>query len=49
MGTGAQSLTFLALLLPFLGAAVAPLLCKALKHNAAWPLALVLRQSCSDA
>jgi multicomponent Na+:H+ antiporter subunit A len=41
MGTGAQPLTFLALLLPFVGAALAPLLCKVLKHNAAWPLALV--------
>jgi multicomponent Na+:H+ antiporter subunit A len=41
MGTGAQSLTFLALLLPFLGAALAPLLCRALKHHAAWLLALL--------
>ncbi|MEP9385635.1 putative monovalent cation/H+ antiporter subunit A [Mesorhizobium sp. KR9-304] len=41
MGTGAHSLTFLALLLPFLGALAAPLLCRALKHNAAWPLAAV--------
>ena len=41
METGAQSLTLLVLLLPFLGAAVAPLLCKALKHNAAWLLAVL--------
>ncbi|MAW85626.1 MAG: Na(+)/H(+) antiporter subunit A [Phyllobacteriaceae bacterium] len=37
----AQSLTFLVLLLPFLAAAVAPLLVQRLKHNAAWLLALV--------
>ena len=41
MGTGAQSLTLLALLLPFLGAIVAPALTRVLKHNAAWVLALV--------
>ncbi len=41
MGTGAQSLTLLALLLPFLGAIVAPLLTRVLKHNAAWVLALI--------
>lgn len=41
MGTGTHSLTFLALLLPFLGALAAPLLCRALKHNAAWPLAAI--------
>ena len=41
MGTDAHSLTFLALLLPFLGALAAPLLCRVLKHNAAWPLAAV--------
>ncbi|CAN7150273.1 putative monovalent cation/H+ antiporter subunit A [Pararhizobium sp. LjRoot238] len=34
-------LTFLALLLPFLGAIVAPLLTRILGHNAAWVLALV--------
>lgn len=33
--------TFLALMLPFLGAAVAPLLARILNHNAAWPLALL--------
>jgi multicomponent Na+:H+ antiporter subunit A len=38
---GAQSLTFFALLLPFLGAIVAPFLTGALKHNAAWPLAAI--------
>lgn len=37
----AQLTTFLALILPFLGAAVAPMLTRFLKHNAAWPLALV--------
>ena len=41
MGTGANPLTFLVLLLPFLGALVAPLLCRVLKHNAAWPLAAI--------
>ncbi|MEX0408121.1 putative monovalent cation/H+ antiporter subunit A [Aquibium sp. LZ166] len=40
MADGLQSLTFLALILPFLAAAVAPWLTKALKHNAAWVLAL---------
>lgn len=37
----AQSLTFLVLLLPFLAAVAAPSLTRALKHNAAWVLALV--------
>ena len=41
MGTSGDSLTFLALILPFLGAAVAPFLTRALGHNAAWVLALV--------
>jgi multicomponent Na+:H+ antiporter subunit A len=41
MGTSGQAWTFLALILPFLGAAVAPLLTRSLKHNAAWVLALV--------
>ncbi len=41
MGTSAEASTFLALILPFLGAAVAPLLTRILKHNAAWVLALV--------
>ncbi len=41
MGTGAQSLTFIILLLPFVGALVAPLLTRALGHNAAWPLAAI--------
>ena len=41
MGTGAQSLTLLALLLPFLGAAIAPALTRVFKHNAAWLLALL--------
>ena len=41
MATGGQSLTFLALMLPFLGAAVAPILTKGLKHNAGWLLALI--------
>ena len=41
MATTAQTLTFLALLLPFAGAAVAPILTRWLGHNAAWPLALV--------
>jgi len=40
MESGAQPLTLLALLLPFLGAALAPILCRILKHNAAWVLAL---------
>src|SRR5687767_13038262 len=41
MGTGANPLTFLVLLLPFLGALAAPLLCRVLKQNAAWPLAAI--------
>jgi multicomponent Na+:H+ antiporter subunit A len=41
MGTGSNSLTFLVLLLPFLGALLAPVLCRVLKHNAAWPLAAI--------
>ena len=41
MATEAQTLTFLALLLPFAGAAVAPILTRLLGHNAAWLLALV--------
>ena len=41
MGTATNSLTLLALLLPFLGAVAAPLLCRVLKHNAAWPLAVI--------
>ena len=41
MATAAETLTFLALLLPFAGAAVAPVLTRFLGHNAAWPLALV--------
>ena len=41
MATEAQTLTFLALLLPFAGAAVAPALTRFLGHNAAWLLALV--------
>ena len=41
MATEAETLTFLALLLPFAGAAVAPVLTRLLGHNAAWPLALV--------
>ncbi len=41
MGTSAQNLTFLALILPFLGAIFAPALTKAFKHNAAWILALI--------
>ncbi|MCX7304505.1 MAG: putative monovalent cation/H+ antiporter subunit A [Hyphomicrobiales bacterium] len=40
MEIGAQPLTLLALLLPFVAAALAPLLCRVLKHNAAWLLAL---------
>ncbi|TCR93228.1 putative monovalent cation/H+ antiporter subunit A [Rhizobium sp. BK376] len=38
---GFTGLTFLALCLPFLGAVVAPVLTRALGHNAAWLLALV--------
>lgn len=41
METGAQALTFWTLLLPFLGALAAPLLCRAFRHVAAWPLALI--------
>ena len=41
MATEAETLTFLALLLPFAGAAVAPVLTRFLGYNAAWPLALV--------
>lgn len=41
MGTSAQTLTFLALMLPFLGALIAPSLTRAFKHNAAWVLALI--------
>jgi len=40
METGGQPLTLLALLLPFLAAALAPVLFRVLKHNAAWLLAL---------
>jgi multicomponent Na+:H+ antiporter subunit A len=40
MADGSQSVTFLALILPFLAAAIAPALTRALKHNAAWLLAL---------
>ncbi|WP_292899949.1 putative monovalent cation/H+ antiporter subunit A [Nitratireductor sp.] len=40
MTADSQWLTFLALLLPFAAAAIAPVLTKALKHNAAWILAL---------
>ena len=41
MASGSQTLTFLALILPFLAALAAPFLTRALKHNAAWVLALV--------
>ncbi|WEX07756.1 putative monovalent cation/H+ antiporter subunit A [Chelativorans sp. AA-79] len=41
MAADGQWLTFLALVLPFLGAAAAPFLTRALGHNAAWVLALV--------
>ncbi|MEW9834694.1 putative monovalent cation/H+ antiporter subunit A [Mesorhizobium marinum] len=41
MGSGAQSLTLLALFLPFLGAVLAPPLCRALGHGAAWLLAIL--------
>ena len=41
MPTEAETLTFLALLLPFAGAVFAPLLTRAFGHNAAWLLALV--------
>ena len=40
MQTTGQSLTFLALFLPFIAAAAAPFLTRYLKHNAAWVLAL---------
>ncbi|QDZ01087.1 putative monovalent cation/H+ antiporter subunit A [Nitratireductor mangrovi] len=40
MASGSQTLTFLALILPFLAALAAPFLTWALKHNAAWVLAL---------
>ncbi|MCB1419251.1 MAG: putative monovalent cation/H+ antiporter subunit A [Notoacmeibacter sp.] len=41
MATNAQPLTLLVLFLPFLAAAAAPYLTRAMKHNAAWLLALV--------
>lgn len=41
MAAGGQLPTFLALVLPFAGAAFAPLLTRTFKHNAAWLLALV--------
>ncbi|WP_011580207.1 MULTISPECIES: putative monovalent cation/H+ antiporter subunit A [Chelativorans] len=41
MAADGQWLTFLALILPFLGAAAAPPLVRAFGHNAAWILALV--------
>jgi multicomponent Na+:H+ antiporter subunit A len=41
MGTGAQSLTFIVLLLPFLGALVAPMLIRVFRHNAGWLLAAI--------
>src|SRR5690606_35296993 len=41
MAAGGPLPTFLALVLPFVGAAFAPLLTRVLKHNAAWPLALI--------
>ena len=41
MATQAETLTFLALFLPFAGAALAPLLTRFFGDNAAWPLALV--------
>jgi multicomponent Na+:H+ antiporter subunit A len=40
MADGSQSVTFLALILPFLAAAIAPALTRVFKHNAAWMLAL---------
>jgi multicomponent Na+:H+ antiporter subunit A len=40
MGSGGHSLTLVALFLPFLGAALAPLLTRVAGHNAAWLLAL---------
>jgi multicomponent Na+:H+ antiporter subunit A len=41
MPTEVQTLTFLALLLPFAGAVIAPILTRALGHNAAWVLAAI--------
>src|SRR5919109_1708129 len=41
MPTEAGTLTFLALLLPFVGAAFAPILTRFLGYNAAWALALI--------
>lgn len=41
MAADGPLLTFLALVLPFLGAALAPSLTRIFKHNAAWVLALV--------
>ncbi|MCT7373452.1 putative monovalent cation/H+ antiporter subunit A [Chelativorans salis] len=41
MAADGQWLTFLVLILPFLGAAAAPFLTRALGHNAAWVLALI--------
>jgi multicomponent Na+:H+ antiporter subunit A len=40
MGNSAQAVTFLALVLPFIAAALAPVLTRSLGHNAAWLLAL---------
>ncbi len=40
MGPGGDSLTFFALFLPFIAAALAPLLTRIAKHNAGWLLAL---------
>lgn len=40
MGSGGQSLTLIALFLPFLAAAFAPMLTRAAGHHAAWLLAL---------
>ena len=41
MAGGAQALTFFALILPFLGAALAPLLTRIFQHHAAWILAAI--------
>lgn len=41
MATSAQTLTFLALVSPFIAALFAPVLTRAFRHNAAWILALV--------
>src|SRR5688572_13349498 len=41
MPTEAGTLTFLALLLPFAGAATAPMLTRVFRHNAAWVLAAI--------